>query len=276
MKNLLKSLFLFVLFAITLASCKKDENKVVFEGNDSAITLASSMPATVVLNIADKGNVLGSFNWTNPNYRFNTGLSSQDVTYTLQIDTTGANFTNPGIQEKSISKDLSTTLTVGELNSYLLTMGLNFGAPHNIEFRIKSALKGNAVPVYSNVLKVIVTPYLDVKYPVPANLFITGSATPVGWQCACGEAPVVAQQFTKVNDYTFELTLPLSANNEYLLLPVYADWSAKYGFTGDNSMNSVLGDDFKPGGNNIKAPNVTGNYKITVDFKVGKFTLVKL
>jgi hypothetical protein len=270
-----QSLFLMGLILLATA-CKKDENKVVFEGTDAPIVLSSTAPATLVLKITDKANTAINFSWNNPGFKFNTGVSSQDVTYTLQIDTTNSNFTNPKIQEKSVAKELATSLTVGELNSLLLNMNLQFGVSHNIEMRIKAALSNNAVPVYSNVLKYTITPYLDVKYPVPTNLYITGSATPVGWQCACGEAPVTTQQFTKVNDYTFELTLALSANNEYLLLPVYADWGAKYGFTGDGGTNNVLGDSFKPSGNNIKAPTVSGNYKITVDFKTGSFSLVKV
>ena len=276
MKNLFKQSFFLLSLIVLAASCKKDENKVVFEGTDTNLVVASSAPATLVLAIADKPLNAMTFTWNNPGFKFNTGASSQDVTYTLQIDTTGANFTNPKIQEKSISKDLSTSITVGELNGYLLSMNLQFGAPHAIEVRVKASLKNNAVPVYSNVLKYTVTPYLDVKFPVPANLYITGSATPVGWQCACGEAPVLSQKFTKINDYTFELTLPLSANNEYLLLPIYADWGAKYGFTGAGAANNVLGDTFQPNGNNIKAPTVTGTYKITVDFKTGTFSLVKI
>lgn len=276
MKNLFKISLSFLALIVLGTACKKDENKVVFQGTDSTLVLNSTAPSTQVLTIANKLNTAMTFTWNNPGFSFNTGTSSQDVSYTLQIDTTNSNFTNPKIQEKSLLKDLTTSLTVGELNSFLLSMNLQFGVSHNVEVRLKAALKNNTVPVYSNVLKYTITPYLDVKYPVPTNLYITGSATPVGWQCACGEAPVTAQQFAKVNDYTFELTLALSANNEYLFLPVYANWDAKYGFTGTGAANNVLGDSFQPGGNNIKAPSVSGNYKITVDFKTGSFSLVKL
>src|SRR5215203_2481520 len=47
----------------------------------------------------------------------NTGTSSQDVTYTLELNTTGANFKNPLKQEVSTSNELSRELTVKELNS---------------------------------------------------------------------------------------------------------------------------------------------------------------
>lgn len=276
MKNLIKHSFFFLSLVLLMSACKKDENKDYYLGNESSITLASSSPATIVLLIGNKDNNAMNFTWNNPDYKFTTGTSSQDVTYTLEIDTTGSDFSNPKIQQKAISKDLNTSLTVGELNGYLLSLDLDFGVPHNIQFRLKSTLKNNTVPVYSNVLSFVITPYLDVKYPVPANLYITGSATPASWQCGCGEAALASQTFTKINAYTFELTLALSANNEYLLLPVYGSWSAKYGFTGNGAENNVLGDSFKPEGNNIKAPSLSGTYKITVNFKTGSFSLVKL
>lgn len=272
MKNILKFVLLSSCMAIVLMACKKDENKVYFEGGTPPVFSASST-APLVLTLPNKNNTAISFNWTNPEYRFTTGISSQDVTYTVQFDTTGANFTSPSMGQRSISKELTTSFTVGELNAILLGMGLIENMPHNMEIRVKSTLKNNSVPLYSNVIKVVVTPYLDVVYPVPANLYITGAATPAGWQCGCGEPELLSQKFTKVSSSKFELTIALSANNSYLLLPVYGSWSAKYGGTGANNSNNPAGDDFKPDGGDLKAPAAGGTYKITVDFKTGKFTV---
>ena len=129
--------------------------------------------------------------------------------------------------EVSISKDLSTSLTVSALNQVLLTMGLVENMPHNMEMRIKSTLANGSVPLYSNVIKMAVTPYLDVKFPVPANLYITGDATPASWQCGCGEAAPAAQTFTKINSSTFRLTVQLNGGKSYLFLPAYGSWSAQ-------------------------------------------------
>jgi len=273
MKNIAKLLFGTVFTAVLFFSCSKDENKNFYEGGTAPVLTASSTSA-LVLTLANKNNVAVTFSWTNPNYQFTTGISSQDVFYTLQIDTTGSNFTNPGKSEIAISKDLSYAITVGDLNTKLLAMNLLENVPHNLEFRIKATLINSSVPLYSNVVKIVVTPYLDVVYPVPANLYITGSATPANWQCGCGEPPLPSQTFTKVSSSKFELIITLSANNSYLLLPVYGSWNAKYGGTGaSNNTNNVYGDDFKPNGSDLKAPPVTGSYKITVDFKTGKFTV---
>lgn len=271
MKKILLNIFSLIMLAAMVASCKKDEIKSYYEGGTPPVLTASST-APMVLVIANAANTALKFNWTNPNYQFASGPSSQDVTYTLQFDTTGANFTNPKIGELSIPKELDKTITVKELNTLLLGMGLVENVPHNMEIRIKSNITNSNVPLYSNVIKIVITPYLDVVYPVPAKLYITGSATPASWMGG-GDPENVSQRFTKVNSSKFELTITLSANNSFLFVPVYGDWSNKYGFTGSNNANNVTGDNFKPDGGDMKAPGVTKSYKVTVDFKTGKYTV---
>jgi hypothetical protein len=271
MKKTFLKIFSVILLAATVASCKKDEIKSYYlGGTPPVLTVSSTTP--MVLLIANANNTALKFNWTNPNYQFTTGPSSQDVTYTIQFDTTGASFTNPKIGELSIPKELTKTLTVKELNTLLLGMGLLENIPHNMEIRLKANITNSNVPLYSAVTKIVITPYLDVVYPVPAKLYITGSATPASWMGG-GDPENVSQRFTKVSSSKFELTVTLSANNSFLFVPVYGDWSNKYGFTGSNNTNNVSGDNFKPDGGDMKAPAVTKSYKVTVDFKTGKYTV---
>ncbi len=92
--------------------------------------------------------------WTNPDYKFTTGVSSQDVNYLIEIDTTGANFTNPNRQSIAVSQEFEKTFTDGQINDYLLNqLVLVPGVSHNIEIRVTSTLGNNSVPLYSNVLK---------------------------------------------------------------------------------------------------------------------------
>lgn len=273
MKHFFKIVLLSSVLSVMMLSCKKDENKVMYTGGTAPVlTTAVTSLLTPQLNRLNQDSVALRFTWTNPNYLFNTGVSSQDVTYTLQIDTTGSNFTNPKIAEKQISKELSTFLTIKDLNTMLSGLGLKDSVPHNFEIRVKSTMANASAPLFSNVYKIALATYFDVVYPVPANLYITGSATPLGWQCGCaGDGPGTTQKFTKVSASKFELTIALSAGNSYLFLPVYGSWSAKYGFDGANNTNNVNGDKFKPEGGDMLAPG--GTYKITVDFKTGKWSL---
>ena len=274
MKSIAKWLLLSATFGLVFAACKKDENKI-FAVSGTAPVLAASSTANLVLNIAQKAAPALSFSWTNPNYSFTTGLSSQDVTYTLQFDTTGSNFTNPAIQEKAISKDLSATLTVGELNTFLTKVGIIENKIAKVEIRVKSSI-GNNLPLFSNVIKLNVTTYLDVAVPLPTtgNLYLVGDATNGGWS---NPVPVPTQQFTKVSNTLYEITVPLVGGKEYLMLPLNGDWGNKYAVANKTVAGLSGGGDFKFNANdNFPGPSVSGTYKIQVDFKLGTFKVTKL
>ena len=136
------------LFLATLVwSCNKDEKKIFLAGG-TAPELSANKTA-LVLTDATKNDEAVTFSWTNPNYTFTTGVSSQNVTYYLEIDTAGANFTNPNKLTVSISSELSYTFSVGTLNSYLSnTMLLKTGMSHNLELRIKSTLQNNSAAFF--------------------------------------------------------------------------------------------------------------------------------
>lgn len=275
MKYISKILLLSSLMITALWSCKKDENQIFFAGGTAPVLKSSVASATVMpLDVANKDATAFVLSWTNPNYSFTTGVSSQSVDYTIEIDTTGANFTSPSKKQITLSSDLSKTITVGDLNGYLLELGLKTDVSHNIEIRLKSSLAGTGV-LYSNVMKYVVTPYLVVKIALPASgkLFLVGNASPGGWN---NPVPVPSQEFTRVSTTVFELTIALTGGNSYLLLPVNGDWSDKYGGVGANNTNNPDKDDFKRGGGDLKAPAASGNYKISVDFVTGKYTLTKL
>jgi starch-binding outer membrane protein SusE/F len=278
MKNIFKSL-LFITLAVTFFSCEKDENQVVYQGGTAPVLSAKS--TTIPLSFANKDQTAIVLNWTNPNYKFTTGVSSQNVTYRLEIDTLGANFTNPKRQTFTVANDLGKTFTQNDFNDFLLNqLQLTPGVPHKIEIRVTATLgSNNSVPLSSNVLSYTVTPYAippKVAPPSTGKLFITGSATPASWQCGCGEAELASQRFTQVSPTLYTLTINLNGGGSYLFLPQYGSWSAKYGAVAPNNTNNVNGDDFRDGGNDMKAPDASGLYRIEVDFQRGKFTVTKV
>jgi len=273
MKNIIKLLFGTVFTAVIMLSCKKDENKVYFQGGTNPVLTVSSS-ANLFLDSTKKNTVALTFNWTNPNYQFNTGISSQNVSYILQIDTTGSNFTNPGIQETSIASDLSIAFTVKEVNSFLNKLLLARDIPHNMEFRIKSTINGT-VPLYSNVIKIVITPYLDVAVPLPptGDLYITGDGTPAGWT----NNPPAAQKCTQLSLTEYTITMNFVPGFYYKFLSNLNAWQPQYGGKeangGDFSANMGLPGQSDPDA--IPTPSVSGTYKVTLNFISGKYTVVK-
>ncbi len=278
MKNIVKQLISVVVVLALLASCKKDENKISVEASTPPVLTATplvTLGANTTLLQTDSLKPFMKLSWTNPAYRFTTGISSQNVNYVLQIDTTGSNFTNPNKKEVSISQGLDSSFTVRTFNTLLANVMEN--VPHNIEMRIKATIgAAGSLPLYSNVIKMTVTPYLDVAVPVPAggNLWITGDAVSSGWSNPLAAPYLSNQKFSKVSTTVYELTLSMPGGGGYKLLQDNGDWSTQYhmktGGTWDGGEFEKK--DADPG---FSGPPSAGTYKISVNFKTGRYTVTK-
>ena len=278
----MKKYFSFIIFALAvmmvMAGCEKEENKVYFEGGTAPVLTASA--TTVPLSFATQDQPALKLSWTNPNYQLTTGVSSQNVTYQIEIDTVGANFTNPKRVTIAVSNDLERTFTQTQFNDFLLNqMELSASKTHNLQIRVRASLGTDAVPLYSNVVAVSARPFTippKVMPPASGKLFITGGATPASWMGG-GDAEVPSQKFTQVNPNLYVLeSIRLTGGESYLFVPQYGDWGKKYGYDGTKNGNNVNGDAFKAEGEDIKAPAETGNYKIEVNFQTGRFRVTKL
>jgi hypothetical protein len=273
-----KLLFFASFLAAVLFSCKKDENRVYFEGGTKPVLKAVTNSGTSTLNMsfATRDEEALRLSWNNPEYQFNTGVSSQNVTYILEVDKVGNNFASPKKKSISITNNLSYSFTQNEINDIMLNqMELAVGQAHQIQMRVRASLNNSAkTELISDAVNFTATPYKippKVEPPSTGTLFIVGNATPGGWT---NPVPVPAQQFTKVSETLYEITLPLVGGNFYLFLPENGVWS-KYGAMGGNGSNNPDGDDFKKEGGDMVAPGASGTYKIVVDFQRGKFTLTK-
>lgn len=272
MKNTIKTLLLSVCIAALLSSCTKNENQIYFEGGTAPV-LTSSVSGSIPLFSLNKDKEAVKLEWTNPNYNFSTGVSSQDVSYTVQIDTAGAHFTNPLKQEFSVAKNLNFTLTVGALNTYLNKMLSQTDVPHDVEVRVVSNLT-SAVPLQSNVIKFTgVVPYEDFAVPPPATqeLYITGDATPSSWT----NEPPVSQKCTRVDKANYYIIMSFAPGKFYKFLSNQKQWQPQYGGTsnsgGDIGFNLGSGSD--PAA--IPTPAGEGSYKVELNFKTGKYTVTK-
>lgn len=271
MKNMIGFGLSFAMAGLMLSGCEKDEQKVYFEGATAPVLSAST--ANVVLTPATVNNEAISFAWTNPEYQFTTGVSSQDVSYALEIDTLGGNFNSKIKSVTSIAKDLVKSFTVDAINKMMGNdMLLTFGKKYTMEARVVATLRSSSVPQTSNKVSFTATPFAPppkVELPTTGKLFLVGDASPGGWA-----NPVPAsQEFTKVSDTKYQLTVALSGGKSMLMLPLNGSWGDKYGFDGANNSNVAEGDNLKRGGGDIKVPPANGTYKIVADFQIGKFTI---
>lgn len=279
MKKIIKQIFFLSMLAAMFASCKKDEHKIFFDGGTNPVLTASVSSANLPLSFDTKDNVALVLSWTNPNYKFTTGVSSQDVSYQVEIDTAGSNFTSSKRQIISVNKDLSLTLVQSVLNDYLLNqLQLVPEMEHQLEIRVTSFLKNSSEPLASNVLKYAVTPYAipaKVAPPTDGTLWLTGDATTSGYANPLPSPYDVSQKFTQLSNTLYELTVTMKGGGAYKLIQTQGNWNTQYHMITGGSWN---GGDFEmknsdPG---FPGPVAAGSYKITVDFQRGKYSAVKL
>lgn len=279
MKKAMQQLFQILIVAVVIWGCEKDENRNYFEGGNAPVLTTSA--DTVALSAAMKDKEAMRLSWTNPNYRFTTGVSSQNVSYTIQVDTAGANFSSSVRQEVNVSRDLSYSLTVDALNKLLTKMNLSADTAHRIEVRVAANLNG-AVPLYSNAVPYRVVPYEDFALPPPLTdeLYITGDATPSGWT----NEPPAAQKVTRDNKGFYHIDIDLVSGKYYKFLSNLKQWQPQYGApkpaaggtvgaeSGNLAVNMGNGSDPEA----IPAPAVSGKYHIELDFRTGKYTVTKI
>ena len=205
-------------------------------------------------------NHSNTFSWTAafPGY-------AGTVTYSLQYDSAGKNFVAP--QEIAVGPSLySKSMTQDDMNTTALSSGVAIGTSGKVEYRVKAVTASGSI-AYSNVVNVTIATFS----PVPANLYIVGDATLGGW---ANPVPLPSQQFTKVDAYSFSITIGLTTGKSYLFLPVNGDWGHKYGGATDgvSSPGTLLKDGAVPG-SNTPAPGTSGVYKIVVNFQTNTYTV---
>jgi hypothetical protein len=275
MKKIIQSLVYLSFAIVFLASCNKDEARDTFVGGTAPVLTASSKD-TIALNFNTETDLGVKFSWTNPNYTFASGVSSQNVNYSLEIDTAGANFNGPNKKVISISKDLSATYTQKDFNIAISDVKVKTGKVAKLEVRIVATLGATVTQLVSNVLSFKVMPYAPPpKVPVPTagTLWVTGSAFASGWANPLGSPYDVSQKFTKVTETRYELVVAMLNSGNYKLIQENGVWGTQYKkLTGDAYAGTLEKKDADPG---FDAPAVAGTYKIVVDFQEGTYTVTK-
>ena len=140
-----------VTLGVVLISCKK-EGQLVTLGNAVPGALTTSV-STVVLTKPNLNVEAVKASFTPADFGY-----SAAATYTLQIAKTGTSFANA----KEIILEVgssSKSLTHFELNNMLLSMGFAPEVAGSVDFRIKTTIGTNVLPVYSNVKSVTITPF---------------------------------------------------------------------------------------------------------------------
>lgn len=252
MKNLNKILIAFV--SILTISCSddiQDTNRAAVMASAAPVLLTPSNTFNIILENANQNDLATSVVWNDASYSGTTTV----VNYTIEIAKAGTSFATPVAVTTTTNRFKD--ITVGELNTAILTAGLVPFVEHQVDIRIKSYVGtiGNGSASYSNSFTIKATPY-----PSWPNWGIIGSATPTGWGSDTNlDYDLVTQKYS--------ITMALIGGQEFKFRLDDA-WATNYG---DDGGNGTL----DPSGANIAVP-VSGNYKIIADFNALTYTITLL
>ncbi|KAF0201569.1 MAG: hypothetical protein FD170_2575 [Bacteroidetes bacterium] len=275
--------FIIALAGITIfSSCKKDGLDPVLDMDKTTnpVITSPATNSTFVLQEAQQSEVLANFTWNPAVYDVNAGrnwnlLNSTKIapaTYTIQMDTEGDNFSSPiGL---TATTETSFSITVGEMNAKLLTMGLATGEPHNLVFRIIADVTNASTyeNAYSETLKMTVTPFeAEINYP---PIYLLGDATDPGWNNG-NALPMHA-----FNENEFAIVANLAGEGKFLkFIQTLGAWAPQWGTdgtgTGEAGPLVFRPTEDEPDPSAIPAPAAAGQYRIYANISTLTYTITK-
>ena len=236
MKNILKTAAICASL-VWLVSCEKDEEKATMNANARVESNISA--STLVLDKTQSNTTALTVSWETKDL----GVQLAPV-YTVEFENIATGKIKPLSAERS-----PFTLTVKELNEYLVGLGLKTGVATDVRVLVRAALSDQRSLVATKTLKV--TPYFD---EIKASEWgVVGSATPNGWN-----GPDIKMWNSTDGNLVAYATLSaceikFRKNN---------DWGVNLG--GSNGTLSS-------GGSNIAV--TAGTYKITINVSKNTYTI---
>lgn len=152
----MKHILLLLAVLTGFASCVKDEDKLYMNSIESGELVATQ--SAVVLSKANNNDIVLSLAWTKDALQISDpSLKPVDVTIQTIQASLSEDFSGTVIENEESS--LSKAYTGKTLNVLARNLGTTPDVVNNIYFRLAAQTGKNMEPVYSNTVKVAVTPY---------------------------------------------------------------------------------------------------------------------
>lgn len=248
MKNkILQSILALVMLACF--ACEEEGDKAILKTDVAANSIQPLSAASFTLLFDDSEKDFETIRWTKPDFGFPAAVS-----YTVEIDRSGANFANA--YALATTDTVTANMTIGELNEALLEMGLTPEEAATLQLRVKSSINSKVPPVYSTPVNVTITPYSTVFPPI----YIVGDAQ--GWNLA----NTLELQSIAPGKYEAIGTFQNNGKFRFFATPAWdaQQWGWSFFSGGTVATDLSSGND---GDSNFLFGGASGYYKITVSLK---------
>ena len=232
----------------TLTACDSDLEKVVYNPADATVGSLTADVTDIQLTAASTKKEVLTLSWGKSDFG-----KPVAVTYTVQMDTRGGDFTNA--YTLHATTDTEVTFKGKELNAAILALqklkNADAEADYNeqaVDIRVSSTFNDDVEALVTNTIAMNITPYAGkLEFP---KIAVPGGHN--GWNPAEYTQALYATDTSKPNVY--EGYIYMAAGNEFK----FADgsWDVNWG--------SSDGKTLEPGGPNIKA-DAEGCYYIKID-----------
>lgn len=253
-----KILLILIAFSTILSSCIfKDEPADPIIGVFDPPAM-ESVSGSYVFEEEMADDVFKTFSWSEADYGFPAA-----VVYTVQIDFAGNEFADA--VDLLNTSETSGSITVGELNQKLLSMGTKTNVPSDFEVRVVASVNENVQTLSSSVQTMSIHPYkVVIIYP---SLYLPGS-----YQAASGYeadwSPDKAQQIYSIEqNEKYEGYVNMEADAIEFKFTDGPNWDVNWG---DDGADGTL----EPDGANIVIPEA-GYYRIKADINALTYSFLK-
>ena len=245
---------IIILFAFV--SCEKEE----FEPVVGVFTppVLEDVSGTFVFTEEQTDDVFKTFSWSKADFGFPSATS-----YTFQIDVAGGGFVTA--LDLATTNETTFSITVGELNQKLLSMGAKTNVPTSYEVRVTASVNDNVQTLVSNVPSMNIHPFkVEIIYP---SLYLPGN-----YQAASGYesdwSPDKAQQvYSLKQDDKYEGYVNMAGEGNMFKFTDEPNWDVNWG---DDGADGTL----EAGGSDIAVPEA-GYYKINADINALTYSIMK-
>lgn len=157
----IKYLLSLTLLLGSLVSCDSDLDKITVNSDQAEVSTLKADNTTVVMEAKKREEVAVKLTWGKTDYK-----APVAPTYVLEVDLAGKSFKNKVIMASTT--DLSASLIGKDLNGYMTKLQKTYAseitnpvAPMNVEVRLAVSFSEASKTLYSSVLAMEITPFLD-------------------------------------------------------------------------------------------------------------------